>query len=520
MKKISNFLIRVCLAFSPLARRFVMRLAIVLVCLVFGTSMRTFGYDFNLLVADQNSSGGALISIDPDGNQSVISSGDAIVNPVDVVVGPGGDIFMVDASALGGPGAVFRIDRSTGTQTALSFGGDFLQPYGIALDSSGDLIVVDADTRDQNGNGFGALFRIDAETGEQMIISRGGMFYDPHDVAIEASGDLIVADANAFAPNRFGAIFRVDPITGDQFVVASGGRLHTPVAVDIDASGNLIVVDRFGYNAGGNKGAILRLDPASGTETVITTNGLLNQPYKITIDQNGDYLIGNYEGGNIVRVTPAGVQSVEASGGALDGPLGVALDTDADDDGLVYDDELEAGTSPADPDSDGDTLLDGTEVDMAQGGACPDPLNPDSDGDSLSDGEEVVLGTNLCSADTDGDGLNDDFDPLPLDPGVTSGYLEDALRELAEWIDGLPLDVFDAKNDNARAGRRNALSNKANAAANAVHDGDYEDAIAQLESMLLKLDGDPSPPDWIVADPVRAELRDSLELLIELLELG
>ena len=102
---------------------------------------------------------------------------------------------------------------------------------------------------------------------------------------------------------------------------------------------------------------------------------------------------------------------------------------DADEDGLPDDDELLAGTDPANPDSDGDGLLDGFEVDNGfdplTGGDGPadpdgdgrtnlqeqadetDPNNPDTDGDGLNDGGEVDAGSDPFLPDTDGDGLSD-----------------------------------------------------------------------------------------------------------------
>lgn len=63
-------------------------------------------------------------------------------------------------------------------------------------------------------------------------------------------------------------------------------------------------------------------------------------------------------------------------------------------------------TDKNNPDTDGDGLKDGEELDFS------DPTNPDTDGDGLSDGDEVKrYGTNPTDIDTDHDGLAD-FDEL------------------------------------------------------------------------------------------------------------
>ena len=44
--------------------------------------------------------------------------------------------------------------------------------------------------------------------------------------------------------------------------------------------------------------------------------------------------------------------------------------------------------------------------------------------------------------DRDGDGVNDDIDALATDPSVTSGFLEEAVRNLADLIDALDRCMF------------------------------------------------------------------------------
>jgi len=192
------------------------------------------------------------------------------------------------------------------------------------------------------------------------------------------------------------------------------------------------------------------------------------------------------------------------------------LDTDGD--GLTDDDEDVYGTDPTVADTDGDGLYDGTEVDVAAGTGCPNPLEVDSDGDTLTDGAEADLGTDPCNTDTDGDLVPDNIDDLPTWPGVTSGFIETELRDLCVYTIGLELTLFDAPNNNARKGRRNAMCNKLNAAANAVASGDFQEAHDQTESVLQKLDGDPNPKDWMVEGTAEKEIvRDEVALLASLI---
>ncbi len=163
-------------------------------------------------------------------------------------------------------------------------------------------------------------------------------------------------------------------------------------------------------------------------------------------------------------------------GGAPDG-LEVALGTDpnrrrddknltaqdSDGDGIDDDVELDRGTNPLAPDTDGDGLTDGEEVfghgtdpahpDTDRGGAPDgeevrfgaDPNDPDddgfwfvdSDGDGLSDAEEFGFGTDPFSFDTDGGGVGD---------GDEVRFGTDPLRQFDDtfvWIDSDGDGLFD-----------------------------------------------------------------------------
>ena len=85
---------------------------------------------------------------------------------------------------------------------------------------------------------------------------------------------------------------------------------------------------------------------------------------------------------------------------------------DPDEDGLTTAQEVEEGTDPLDPDSDGDGILDGPEV---LGENPTDPLDPDTDGDGLCDGPQAVGDACIAGEDLDADGQQDDGESDPND---------------------------------------------------------------------------------------------------------
>jgi len=96
---------------------------------------------------------------------------------------------------------------------------------------------------------------------------------------------------------------------------------------------------------------------------------------------------------------------------------------DADNDGAPDIQEACSGTDPNNPDTDGDGILDGRELQYM---TCTSPLDPDSDGDGLLDGQEVdVFGTDPCNPDSDGDGLTDKFEvsTFPSDTNGQGAYM-------------------------------------------------------------------------------------------------
>lgn len=123
--------------------------------------------------------------------------------------------------------------------------------------------------------------------------------------------------------------------------------------------------------------------------------------------------------------------------------LGSSDADDDDQDGLNNGEERRLGTNPKVPDTDGDGLKDGEEVNRYR----TDPLKRDTDGDGLSDGDEISkYKTDPAKADTDGDGLSDgdevlkhNTDPLKVD--TDGDGLSDGDEVLTHKSDPLKVDT-------------------------------------------------------------------------------
>ena len=182
---------------------------------------------------------------------------------------------------------------------------------------------------------------------------------------------------------------------------------------------------------------------------------------------------------------------------------------DTDGDGLTDAEEAVIGTDPCDPDTDDDGLEDGFEVDAAAGTGCPSPLIADSDGDTLSDGFEVnILGTNPCNVDTNGNGIPDNLDPFPNEPASPSEITE-YVQEVADTFLAVVTTAYSGSNANAQSARQKVLAARMDEAAGLISQGLTAEALDVLNSVLDRVDEDPSPPDWLSGIE-----RESMETLV------
>jgi MYXO-CTERM domain-containing protein len=154
-------------------------------------------------------------------------------------------------------------------------------------------------------------------------------------------------------------------------------------------------------------------------------------------------------------------------------------DSDADGDGLTYDEEIALGTDPDDADSDGDGISDGDEV-------GDDPGNPfDTDDDGVIDALDV---------DDDGDGIlteierGDGDEPVDTDKDGVADYLD-----LDSDDDGVP-DEIEGNGDTDADGKPDYVDTDSDG--DTVLDFDEVDGDTDDDNAVDRVDPDDDGDGW------------------------
>ncbi len=107
---------------------------------------------------------------------------------------------------------------------------------------------------------------------------------------------------------------------------------------------------------------------------------------------------------------------------------------DFDRDGVSNEEELLAGTDPGNPDTDGDGIEDGVELNSQHGSSA---LDPDSDDDGFCDGPGTVAGVCESGEDLNANGIQDDGETDPTGEDSDGGGVDDAQEVFIDGTDPL-----------------------------------------------------------------------------------
>ena len=285
-------------------------------------------------------------------------------SPYGVAVDATGNVFVADL----GNNTIRRVtpsgDVTTYAGTAAVSGSvdgtadvaSFSMPWGIAVDGQGNVFVADAQNnkiRKISADAFRVVTTIAGKGAAGHADGEGtaASFSGPHGVAVDASGNVYVADTSNNAVRKISNSGAVTTLAGSiepGFAdgVGSGARFKLPSGIAVDPQGNVYVADTGNH-------AIRKITP-SGSVTTMAGSGApgssdgmgadasFTMPSALTVAADGTLYVADARNNEIRRVTAGGVVTTVAghtdagniegshAQGRMDQPFGIAVDAAGD----------------------------------------------------------------------------------------------------------------------------------------------------------------------------------------------
>ena len=243
--------------------------------------------------------------------------------PYSVAVDASGDVFVADTSNSAVKEIVAVNGVVSSSSSILTVGGGFKAPKGVALDGSGNIYIADT--------GNNAVKQMPAGcAAASCVTTLGGGFSGPGGVAVDGSGNVFVADTNNRDVKQMpagcassGCVTRLGG-GGGGFAFA----FTSPYSVAVDATGNIYVAD-YGANA------VKTMPSGCGRPYCVTTlAGGFNQPAGVAVDASGNLFVADSGNNAVKKMRPSCTTAdfnnstcvVTTLGGSYEQPSGMAVD--------------------------------------------------------------------------------------------------------------------------------------------------------------------------------------------------
>jgi uncharacterized protein (TIGR03437 family) len=229
--------------------------------------------------------------------------------------------------------------------TGPALNAQFTNPLRVALDAQGDLYITDYSNQ--------SVRRVDANTDIVTTVAGNGAFgysgdgitadgaelADPHDVVVDAAGNVYIADTRNSRVRVVNTSGIINTFAGNGTPGYSGdggpatnAQLMFPSGLALDKSGNLYIAD-YGnatvrrVDKNGNistfAGVGFAVYGAAPGDGGLATNAYLEQPYCVQLDSAGNLYIGDIGTSSIRKVSTNGIittflQNFQAQNFAID----------------------------------------------------------------------------------------------------------------------------------------------------------------------------------------------------------
>jgi uncharacterized repeat protein (TIGR01451 family) len=232
---------------------------------------------------------GAIIRVDPvSGAQTILAdavtppaSTNYLLSPWGITVARDGTIYVSDL--LHG---IIRVNPTTGQQTLISQGQLLNNPMGIAATADGNVFV--ADSACCNGSN-GGIIKVDptnsnVNANQTVLVScctnAFTQLSQPMGITVGSDGFLYAVGSVGFDP----AVVRVDPATGAQSTVPIPATvlLAGPRGIAAVPGGALFAADlNCCPDPFSNTGGVIQIDPGTGAQSVRWAGNPMGQPWAI-----------------------------------------------------------------------------------------------------------------------------------------------------------------------------------------------------------------------------------------------
>jgi len=184
----------------------------------------------------------------------------------------------------------------------ITLGSGFDQPRGIAVDASGNVFVAD----------LSGVKEILKAGGYTTVSPLGSGFNTPFGVAVDASGNVFVADTQ-------NSTVKMMLAPGYTTINTLGSGFANPCGVAVDAFGNVFVAD-WGNNA------VKKIFAAGGYTSVTPLGSGFVYPYNVAVDGSGNVFVADTFNNAVKEILAPAYTTVNNLGSGFNHPTGVAVD--------------------------------------------------------------------------------------------------------------------------------------------------------------------------------------------------
>lgn len=209
----------------------------------------------------------------------------------------------------------------------------FRLPWKSAVDNAGNIFVADRDNhciRKITVDGMVSTFAGSGAAGFADGDKDAAMFNQPLDVAVDAAGNVYVADNLNHRIRKITPDGHVSTLAGDGTPAYADGsgtaaKLRNPSGLSLDTAGNLVVADRLNHRIRkvtmAGEVSTLAGDGTTGFKDGDAASARFADPYGITVDGKGNIVVADLNNNKVRKLSSGIVSTVAGTGkGFLDGP--------------------------------------------------------------------------------------------------------------------------------------------------------------------------------------------------------